>query len=132
MSCLLQIVVTVVSEALENNMDTGWIKRQKVEPKVVAIDSRNDGFAWRYEFVFECKDYVFKQFLGFLPHLTIEDYWNDEILAYTDGVYYFDNVKCAEEMMQNAKGNKYVSKSTVENIIYKLMIGDMKLICEEF
>ena len=109
-----------------------WMKKQQLEPKVIAVESHNDGFAWRYEYVFESEDYVFKQFLGLLPHLTIEDHWNDEILAYANNVYNFDNVKCAEEMMQNAKGNKYVKKSTVEKIIYKLMIGDMKLVHEAF
>jgi hypothetical protein len=78
------------------------------------------------EYVFKNEDYVLKQFLGYNEHLTIEDYWNGDVLAYTNRMY--DNQACcAEMMMQNARGNDHIEKQVVDQIIYKIMIGDIEL-----
>lgn len=104
-----------------------WIEAQQLEPKVVAVDSHFTGDGWAYEYVFESEEYVLIQHYGAKPHLTIEDHWTDEVLAYTEESFDFDHVQCAEALLKTAKGSKYVRKSTVEKIISKLMFGDLKL-----
>lgn len=110
-------------------MNVPWLNHQKMSPICIAVDMHfNDNATARYEFVFENEDYVLKQYFVTNERVTIEDHWNDDVLAYTDGLYDCDNVRCAEMLFQTAHGTKNISKKVVESIIYKLMVGDMKLI----
>ncbi len=120
-------------------MSTGWhwsevgkgLRNQKFEPVCIAIDMHgNAGLESRYEYVFNDSDYVLKQYFRKEPEVTIEDHWSDEVLAFTQGDCEFDNVRCAEMLFETAKGTKHVSKDVVEQIIYKLMVGDLKLIVD--
>lgn len=113
---------------MKRKRNTDWFRCQCLEPKCIAVDYHSAGpLDTRYEYVFKNGDYVLKQFCGWNAHLTIEDYWNGEVLAYTDGMYDHDQVHCAEMMMQNARGNNHIEKQVVEQIIYKIMTGDIKL-----
>lgn len=106
-----------------------WLKGQKILPKCIAIEVHAlDIENMRYEYVFENKDCVMRQYFGKKDRVSIEDYYSDEVLAYADGVCDYDNVCCAEMMYKTARGSKYIDKEIVDSIIYKLMIGDIKLI----
>ena len=108
------------------------MRRQRLEPKCIAMDYHySDSYTARWEYVFENEDYVLKQYGWHNPHVTVEDHWSGEVLASSSGTHGGDAVSCAEEMMQNAHGNISVSKETVEQIIYKLMIGDIVLMNDE-
>ena len=109
-----------------------WLGHQKLEPKCIAVDIRcsSDVKSSRYEYVFENEGYVMRQYFGRNERVTIEDYYNDEVLATSEKIYDYDNVRCAEKMYETARGSEYVSKEVVDSIIYKLMIGDLKLIRE--
>lgn len=109
-----------------------WIERQALQPKCIAVDCHfsNDTDS-NFEFVFENRGYVMRQYFGWTPRITIEDYWSEEVLAQADCVddemHIPDAVTCAERMMETAHGNRHVKKETVEKIIYKLLTGDIRL-----
>ena len=113
---------------MKGKRNTNWLRRQCLEPKCIAVDYHSSSLLdTRWEYVFKNEDYVLKQFFWYNEHLTIEDHWNGEVLAYTDGMCDNDQVRCAEMMMQNARGNEHIEKKVVDQIIYKIMIGDIKL-----
>lgn len=105
-----------------------WMKEQKLEPRCVSIDYHDsDGFDSYFEYVFERKDCVLKQYFGWTPHVTIEDHWNGDVLAETGNFSGNDPVQCAEKLLETARGTRYIKKKRVEEIIYKLMVGDLVL-----
>ena len=108
---------------------TSWLPSQKLEPMCVDLEVHSNGQDDSYyRYIFEDDGYVVKQHFGWTPRLTIEDAWSDEILAETDGMHDNDHVKLAEKLMESAKDGKYVGRKTVEAIIYKIMVGDLKLV----
>lgn len=113
---------------------------QQLEPKCIEIEMRlNDGF-WHpcYDYFFESKDYIVCQSYSSWnnPQLLILDK-NNLIMAdafISDG----NHVEYGERLFQHSYYNNFeddgtllVSKELLDSIIYKIMIGDLKLLSKD-
>ena len=108
-------------------IDKSWIEKQILEPKCVSVKQYDIYF----KFEFEGCELI--QERNFYPLIFIADSSDEhEILAETSARGFVeDHVGLAESMFETSHGNERVSKDFVDRIIYKLMVGDMKLVSPE-
>lgn len=105
-----------------------WISKQKLQPLCVAVDFHDHGIGhFVQEYVFDRKDVVLRVHRGWHDYVTVEDHWNGDVLAQTNGVYGGDHVRCAEELFGTSHGNRFIRKEVVDSVIYKLMTGDIQM-----
>jgi len=109
---------------------------QQFEPKCIGAEMRISGGLWYpcYDYFFESKDYIVCQSYSAwsFPQLLVLDR-NNMIMADTvinDGTH----VEYAEQMFEHSFYNHFsvnrkmlVSKELLDSILYKIMVGDLRL-----
>ena len=146
MNCLKLNAVRAVSEArTQNGNNIHVIKMkydhpQQLEPKCMETKMRINGGLWFpcYDYLFESKDYtVCQSYCSWdHPQLLILDK-NNLIMAdafISNGTH----VEYGERLFQHSYYNEFeddgtlpVSKELLDSIIYKIMVGDLKLFDKE-
>ncbi len=107
-----------------------WMRGQTLEPKCAAMDFLGgpiDGMKTRY--VFDGISTVLEINWGGCvsgEHAELKDFYSGEVYATADEFGY-DNVKCADQLMESLRGGKYARRKSLEKIVYKLMVGDIML-----
>lgn len=109
---------------------------QQFEPKCIGAEMRISGGLWYpcYDYFFESKDYIVCQSYSTwsFPQLLVLDR-NNMIMA---DAFMNDrtHVECAEQMFEHSFYNRFsedremlVSKELLDSILYKIMVGDLRL-----
>ncbi len=115
-----------MAEIFDKDLDGSWFCKQMQEPfctkMLIYIQNCTDRYC------FEFDDCLVYQSISNPPIIKIVDRKNNGILAYVDDVEKSDMFRLCEKLFESSHGNENVPKEKADAIIWKLMIGDMRLV----